>query len=244
MGDTMKCQHLVTSTILKCKFLLETGQFGPQHFSSWCGGSELSGHFGTGTEVSNRLFRSKCQPNCLAPMRSACGLSVHAGALWSRCMPGRGEGHITLCQALLFYRCYYALCCFPGDNDSATPILSQTVHSRQNSVQPPVIFDLTQAKRYDIDLLQLQCLSVLTLVRLLRRHLQPLYIYSLSFRGQSRLARHYVNPIPNSNPRLTLTLQPFTPTNPNPTDSNPKPSQIIGAYCSRFLRPFLHGVAF
>jgi len=55
-------------------------------------------------------FRSKFTAHC-GRTRSACGralrLAVHVGALWSRCMPGRGEGSSRAMLAtarLLVYR--------------------------------------------------------------------------------------------------------------------------------------------
>jgi len=55
-------------------------------------------------------------PQC-ARIRSACGrplrVAVHAGALWSRCMPGRGEGSSrTMLGPLVFIYLLllYAVC--------------------------------------------------------------------------------------------------------------------------------------
>jgi len=46
--------------------------------------------------IANLGFKFRSKFTMRARTRSACGralwLTVHAGALWSRCMPGRGEG--------------------------------------------------------------------------------------------------------------------------------------------------------
>ena len=51
--------------------------------------------------IANLGFKFQSKFTAHAHTRSACGralrLSVHADALWSGCMPGRGEGHLTLC---------------------------------------------------------------------------------------------------------------------------------------------------
>jgi len=51
--------------------------------------------------IANLGFKFRSKITMRARTRSACGrtlrLAVHAGALWSRCMPEEGRSHLALC---------------------------------------------------------------------------------------------------------------------------------------------------